>query len=80
MTSAGVGAAKPARAIFEHALALAGAAPERALHVGDSPEEDVAGASACGIPVVLVRREAHERMPGPAGVAAIATLAELNWA
>jgi putative hydrolase of the HAD superfamily len=36
VTSAAVGAAKPAAAIFAHALGLAGAAPERAIHVGDS--------------------------------------------
>ncbi len=50
VTSAAVGAAKPAPAIFAHALGLAGVAAERALHVGDSLEEDIRGAARCGIP------------------------------
>lgn len=41
VTSAAVGAAKPQRAIFAHALALAGVAAERARHVGDTLDEDV---------------------------------------
>jgi putative hydrolase of the HAD superfamily len=54
--SAEVGAAKPASAAFEAGLALAGVGPERAIHVGDSYEEDVLGARAAAIaPVLLVR-------------------------
>ena len=44
VASAEVGAAKPDPAIFARALALAGAAPEDAWHVGDSLEADVEGA------------------------------------
>ena len=36
VASAELGAAKPDPAIFAHALALAGAEPERAWHAGDS--------------------------------------------
>jgi HAD superfamily hydrolase (TIGR01509 family) len=39
-----VGRRKPAPDMFEAALRSAGAAPERALHVGDHPREDVAAA------------------------------------
>jgi putative hydrolase of the HAD superfamily len=74
VTSAAIGARKPSPAIFEHALALAGAAPGQAIHVGDSLEEDVAGARACGIAAVLLRRDGE---PGPAGVATIASLTQL---
>jgi len=74
VTSARVGARKPSPAIFEQALRVAGAGPGDALHVGDSLEEDVAGARAAGIEPVLVRRDGS---PGPAGVRTIATLAEL---
>ena len=47
--SAEVGVAKPDPAIFERALALAGARADEALHVGDTPEADVAGALAAGL-------------------------------
>jgi putative hydrolase of the HAD superfamily len=56
LASAELGAAKPAPAIFARALALAGVPAGGALHVGDSPDEDVGGARAAGIePVLLVR-------------------------
>ena len=75
LTSAGAGARKPAPAIFEQALALAGASPEHAIHVGDSLEEDVAGARGAGIEPVLVRRDGG---PTVAGVRTISSLAELG--
>jgi putative hydrolase of the HAD superfamily len=71
VTSAAVGSRKPSTAIFEHALALAQVAPPDAIHVGDSLEEDVAGARAAGIEAVLIRRDGT---PGPAGVRTVATL------
>lgn len=74
VTSAGVGSRKPAPAIFEAALRLAGVSAEHALHVGDSVIEDVAGARAAGLVGVLLRRDGG---PGPEGVATIASLAEL---
>ena len=49
VTSAMVGARKPAAAVFEAALRIAGAGPADALHVGDSLAEDVAGARAAGL-------------------------------
>ena len=79
VTSAAVGAAKPAPAIFEHALGLAGVGAERALHVGDSLDEDVRGATACGIGAVLLRRGEGPVSPAPDGVATIGSLAELDW-
>jgi putative hydrolase of the HAD superfamily len=74
VTSAGAGARKPAAAIFERALALAEVEPHEAIHVGDSVQDDVAGARAAGIEAILVRRDGS---PGPAGVRTIATLAAL---
>jgi putative hydrolase of the HAD superfamily len=56
VTSAEAGARKPDPAIFEPALELAGCAPERALMVGDTPEEDAAGAAAAGIDALLIDR------------------------
>jgi putative hydrolase of the HAD superfamily len=74
VTSADVGARKPSPAIFEHALALVGAAPTEAIHVGDSLEEDVAGARAAGIEPVLIRRAGGGALDG---VRTISSLAEL---
>jgi putative hydrolase of the HAD superfamily len=57
VTSAGAGARKPDPAIFAAALELAGCEPGEALHVGDTPDEDVAGARAAGIRSLLIDRE-----------------------
>jgi putative hydrolase of the HAD superfamily len=75
VASAELGHAKPDRAIFEHALALAGAAPDEALHAGDSPDADVAGALAAGLRAVLVARDGAAT--APAGVPVVRSLAEL---
>ena len=77
VTSAQVGRPKPARAIFDAALALAGVSPDRAVHVGDSVEHDVRGALAAGIRPVLLRREGAEPGEPPAGVPTISSLAQL---
>ena len=73
VASAELGVAKPDRAIFAHALALAGVPVEAALHVGDSAREDVEGALAAGLRAVLVQRGGAP----PPGVRAIGSLAEL---
>jgi len=75
LTSAEAGARKPEPAIFELALTMAAARAADALHVGDSAEEDVAGALGAGIEPVLVRRD----RAGSAveGVRTISSLAEL---
>jgi HAD superfamily hydrolase (TIGR01509 family) len=57
ITSAGAGARKPDPAIFERALELAGCEPEEALHVGDTADEDQAGARAAGIRSLLIDRD-----------------------
>jgi putative hydrolase of the HAD superfamily len=75
VASAELGHAKPAREIFEHALALAGAGPGESLHAGDSPEEDVKGALAAGLRAVLVARDGS--VAAPAGVPRIRALTEL---
>lgn len=76
LTSAEAGARKPAAAIFEQALRLAGVGAEEAIHVGDSVEEDVEGARDAGIqPVLLSRGQADH---GAAGVRTISSLAELS--
>ena len=81
ITSAEVGAAKPAPEVFHAALAFLGVSPGDALHVGDDPRLDVLGARAAGVLPVLLRREgaaAGEAAGGaPAGVATISSLADL---
>src|SRR3954451_684172 len=76
VASAEGGAAKPQRAIFAAALALAGAEPHEAWHVGDTLEADVEGARAAGLrPVLIARDGGPAEVPG--GVTAIGSLAEL---
>lgn len=60
-----VGHYKPAREIFEHALAgLGGVSPERAVHVGDLRRTDVAGALGMGMTAVRYRGR-HDDPGGP---------------
>jgi putative hydrolase of the HAD superfamily len=49
-----VGVAKPDPAIFLLALDAIDVAPHRAIHVGDTPSADIAGARAAGVRPVLV--------------------------
>jgi putative hydrolase of the HAD superfamily len=73
VTSADAGAAKPDPAVFHRALELAGADGAGAVHVGDSLENDVAGARAAGIRAILVRRGGD----APAGVESVRSLTEV---
>jgi putative hydrolase of the HAD superfamily len=75
LSSAEVGAPKPDPEIFTRALALAGARPDEALHVGDDLEADVGGALAAGLEPVLIDRDGS--LAPPPGVRRIASLAEL---
>lgn len=61
-SSADLGVVKPSPAIFRAALQRAGVAPAAALMVGDSLEDDVEGALACGCRAVLLDRAG--RHPG----------------
>jgi putative hydrolase of the HAD superfamily len=73
VTSAGAGAAKPERGIFERALELAGVGAGEAVHLGDSFENDVQGARGMGIRAILVVRDGDP----PAGVEAVRSLGEV---
>ncbi|HET6174275.1 MAG TPA: HAD family hydrolase [Gaiellales bacterium] len=59
------GRRKPCTTIFAAALALGGAPAEAAVMVGDSLDDDIAGAVACGLRAILVDR--HGRYPDHAG-------------
>jgi putative hydrolase of the HAD superfamily len=73
VTSADTGAAKPDPAVFRKALELAGVDGAGAVHVGDSLDNDVAGARAMGIRAILVRREGEP----PPGVETVRVLTEV---
>jgi putative hydrolase of the HAD superfamily len=74
-----VGHYKPARAIFEHALAgLGGVPPERAAHVGDRRRTDVGGAIAMGMTAVRYNGVYEdEAIRAPEADIVLANLAEL---
>lgn len=74
IASAAVGAAKPATAVFEAALAAAEVDREAAVHVGDSLAHDVAGARAAGVDAILLDRRGDAR---GASVPTIRSLEEL---
>jgi putative hydrolase of the HAD superfamily len=77
VSSAEAGARKPDPAIFDPALELAGCEASEALHVGDTAEEDVGGARAAGIPVLLLDREgAAEAGDGPVTIASLNEIVE----
>lgn len=76
VASATAGARKPDPAIFAAALELAGCAPADAMHVGDTAEEDVAGARAAGIDALLLVRDGGGE--APAAVPRIASLSEID--
>lgn len=73
VTSAEVGAAKPDPRVLVRALAIAGAAPGEAVHVGDKVDNDVEGARAAGVRAILVQRRGEP----PPGVEAVRSLREL---
>lgn len=73
VSSAVVGAAKPATAVFEAGLELAGCSAAEAVHVGDSLENDVEGARAAGLRAILIQRCGTP----PAEVEAVRSLLEL---
>jgi putative hydrolase of the HAD superfamily len=81
LTSAEFGERKPSPSIFERALELAGVPAGAAVHVGDSLEEDVAGARAAGIEAVLLVRPGSSvgsTSSVPPGVRVIRSLRELE--
>jgi putative hydrolase of the HAD superfamily len=75
--SSEAGYAKPAPELFNFALAAIGAVPDEALHVGDAPHLDVAGANAAGIEAVLIRRPQQGAPARPHPGTVISSFAEL---
>jgi FMN phosphatase YigB (HAD superfamily) len=77
IASATVGAAKPDAPIFDAALELAGCDPAEAIHVGDSIEKDVAGATVAGIAPVLLARDSATSANVPPGTPVVRSLMDL---
>lgn len=75
VSSAEAGAGKPHPDSYRRALDVAGVEPAAAVMVGDSPDTDVAGALALGMPAVLVDRRGGAL--APAGAHRVASLAEV---
>jgi putative hydrolase of the HAD superfamily len=73
VVSAVVGHTKPERGIFDVALARFGVRPDQALHVGDHPLNDLAGARRAGLAALLLDRSGE----GPSHPERIRSLAEL---
>jgi len=65
VVSSRIGYAKPHPEIFRIALSRHGLRPENAIHVGDSPINDLQGARNAGLRAVLVARENGGRLPKP---------------
>ena len=65
VASVEIGLAKPSPAIFGVALERAGVAAGEAVMVGDSVEDDVRGALACGMGAVLLDRAGRHDVPLP---------------
>jgi putative hydrolase of the HAD superfamily len=74
VSSAEVGAAKPDPAPFVAALDALGVPAARAWHVGDTVEEDVAGARAAGVVPVLIARGGAPAGAAASGVRIVASL------
>jgi putative hydrolase of the HAD superfamily len=56
LTSACAGSSKPSPAIFRHALERSGVEAAAAVHVGDSPVDDLEGATRAGLTGLLLDR------------------------
>lgn len=80
VTAVEAGAAKPDARIFDAACERAGVRPGEALHVGDHPHYDVAGARAAGMRTAWVNRSGDpwpgDLEPPDATVSSIAELAD----
>ncbi|MBI2944412.1 MAG: HAD family hydrolase [Candidatus Wallbacteria bacterium] len=82
MSAEDVNALKPHPALFAEACARLAVDPADALHVGDRPDCDTAGARAAGMKTLLFRGEGRPPRPGPradyeaASYAALRTIVE----
>jgi putative hydrolase of the HAD superfamily len=79
VAAAEAGFAKPARPIFDQAIARSGCTPAEILHVGDHPETDVNGAREAGLRTAWINRNGEQwpdDLPEPDAV--VTTIPELQ--
>jgi len=79
VAAAEAGFAKPARPIFDQAVARTGCLPTEILHVGDHPETDVNGAREAGLRTAWINRNEQawpDELPRPDAI--VTTIAELQ--
>ena len=70
-----VGVSKPSPIIFEHAAAKLNLPAGSILHIGDSPEMDIAGARAAGFQALQIHR--NPKCPADSGIHSLAELIAL---
>lgn len=75
ISSEAAGHSKPAPQIFHSALRCAGVVPERIVHVGDDPANDVLGAAAIGMRTVWYNPRS---VPWPGGDAPDAVISSMS--
>jgi putative hydrolase of the HAD superfamily len=71
-----LGYAKPTPEIFHHAAQTLGTPPDTLLHVGDSADEDLAGARSAGLHAVIVNRRGGADKSEIASLSALVRLLE----
>jgi putative hydrolase of the HAD superfamily len=79
VAAAEAGFSKPARPIFDQAVARSGCLPDEILHVGDHPETDVKGAQEAGLRTAWINRNGDtwpDDLPEPDAV--VTTIPELQ--
>ena len=79
VAAAEAGFAKPARPIFDQAVARSGCLRAEILHVGDHPQTDIMGAREAGLRTAWINRNDEQwpdDLPGPDAV--VTTIAELH--
>ena len=72
-----LGIGKPDPLPFQHALARAGVSAEQAVHIGDHPVDDIAGAQAAGLRAVWFNPQGKAWGEAPPADGEIRNLAEL---
>lgn len=77
LASAEIASEKPDAAIFNEACRRLDTPAHRVLHVGDTILDDVEGARAAGMPVILVQRNDAVPPPDTLSVSSLETLPEL---
>jgi putative hydrolase of the HAD superfamily len=79
VAAAEAGFAKPARPIFDQAIARSGFSPGEVLHVGDHPEIDIKGARQAGLRTAWINRNGEawpDELPEPDAI--VTTLPDLQ--